>query len=939
MRSLHACCLLTGLVLLACWTTADAADSRLLLGFETPADVASMEIKSGSGSLSDQHVTQGAQSLRVPIDDYVLFLQLPGDWSGFDALEIDVYCESTDPASLDLLIGDAAWQADNTYWNRHNASHPLRPGANTISIPLGGLYRGEAGSRNNDIPTNIDVSQIVRLDLGFTPTGSGGGFAYLDNLRLARSGRPQSVQAFDFGPADQSVAPGFTAVERDAPYSEEVGWGWGDAGPSGRDWDVTFPTRLLQDSIDMGDAAFRLRLPAGRYAAHVFFEPLGYWGGEQAQFTRRTVHIGDASATTEHAQWGRLDHVYRFQDTEPRPGDDLWLTYMDDLFRPVELTFDHAGGACDVTVEADGPLARRIAALIVRPANDREAEQWTEQAVRSQRDEFNARAVELPLPETADPAPITESDRARGCVLFVPRIEQPVFFSTRPTADQLHERIAAVAARGELRSLTAAVRPLRDLGRATLAVSDLRGEAGVIDAENCTLSVVRHLPTRSFNSLMYRIEPRYLAAASEVDLPADLTRQLWVTVRVPEDAAPGVYEGALIVRPSEAAEFELPIRLRVLPFALEEADFITGFFGIQPDLPVEGEAYDKLQREIFAMFLDRGFTSFTGGPPIAFGGLDESGEPILDFEAADAFIAAAREAGFHREFNSYGSFVVTGLYERYGYVKGQTAAALESQYGLPYEEIARRVWAAVEEHARERDWLPFTYALCDETRVLEQAEQQIELMRLLNRVSSWLRTAGSYSVSFAPTEDPLTRAHQEFFRTLDMSMLNNHDEAVMAKARELGKEVYIYNQGKGRYSFGVYQWSERAKGVGGRYEWIAFIRHGYEYFDLDGREPDTGAIYYASDGLRSTPRLEQAAEGMNDFRYLQTLENLAVRAERSTSSDAKQAAAEARRFLAGLADRIAIAEREQPEWLDLDAVRAEAAERIGRLLEALGWPS
>jgi hypothetical protein len=96
----------------------------------------------------------------------------------------------------------------------------------------------------------------------------------------------------------------------------------------------------------------------------------------------------------------------------------------------------------------------------------------------------------------------------------------------------------------------------------------------------------------------------------------------------------------LIVRPSEAAAVELPIRLRVLPFALEEADFITGFFGIQPDLPVEGEAYDKLQREIFAMFLDRGFTSFTGGPPIAFGGLDESGEPILDFEAADAFIAA-----------------------------------------------------------------------------------------------------------------------------------------------------------------------------------------------------------------------------------------------------------------------------------------------------------
>jgi hypothetical protein len=96
----------------------------------------------------------------------------------------------------------------------------------------------------------------------------------------------------------------------------------------------------------------------------------------------------------------------------------------------------------------------------------------------------------------------------------------------------------------------------------------------------------------------------------------------------------------------------------------------------------------------------------------------------------------------------------------------------------------------------------------------------------------------------------VAKCEQEIFRTLDVSALNLHDQGVMDKARELGKEVYIYNQGKDRYSFGLYQWSERAKGVRGRYEWISFIRHGYEYLDLDGREPDTSAIFFASDGLR-----------------------------------------------------------------------------------------
>lgn len=927
--------LLAAALAVACGAPAFAAESRLLMGFETPGAVASIEIRSGAGELSDQHVTQGSYSLRVPADDYLIFFHLPQDWSGYDALEVDAFAETPGPVSVSLLVGDAAWQANSTYWNRHNSSLPLRPGANTISIPLGGLYRGEAGSRNNDIPTNIDVSQIVRLDLGFRPV-DGGGFIYLDNMRLTRWSRPESVRAFDFGPADQSVAPGFTAVAPDAVYSADRGWGWAGPPAPNRAWDVTFPTRLLQDSVDVGDAAFRVDLAPGRYRALVIFEPLGYWSGEQARFTWRTVHAGAASATTRRDEWGLLDHAYHFQDTEPLPGADLWDVYMGYLFAPVELTIDSSGGPCDFTVASDGALARRIAALILYPTDDATAAAWVREALAAQRDEFQSRVVELPLPETENAAAPTAADRARGFQLFAPPVEQTVYFSTRPTPDQICTRLGTYAAQGERRSLTIAVRPLVDLGPTGVEMSDLRGPGGaVIPAARATVSVVRHLPSRPLGSLMYRVTPRYLVRASEVELPADLTRQLWLTITVPADAAPGRYEGRLALRPAGGAAVEIPVSLDVLPFALEEADFTTGFFGIEPDLPVEGAARDALQNAIFAMLRERGFTSFTGGPPIVFHGLDESGAPVLDFAAADAFIAAAKAAGFRREFNNYGSFVVEGLYDRYGYVKGETGATLEARYGVPYEEIARRVWAAVEQHAKEHDWLPFTYTMCDETRVLEQAQKQLELMRLFNRVSPWLRTTGGYSVSFQPTDDPLSRAHQEFFRTLDISMLNSHDETVMEKARELGKGVYIYNQGKGRYEFGLYQWSEQAKGVGGRYEWIMSIQHGYGYFDLDGREPDTGVIFYASDGLRPAVELEQCAEGMNDFRYLQTLADLAALAERTGAPAARTEAEAAKAFLRGVTDRIALNERRKPEWLDLDAVRAEAARRIAALKASL----
>jgi hypothetical protein len=913
------------------------AETRLLLGFETEADLASVDCDSSAIALHTAHVREGAHSLRVPADDYLRFFQLPGDWTGFDALEVDIHVDLDRPVLVYVLIGDEAWQQRSTYWNRYNASFALRPGANTLAIPIGGLYRGEVGSRFNDLKTPIDTSHIVRLDLGFTPTGETEGSLYLDNVRLARTGAPVSVHAFDFGPPAQSVAPGFTPVSPDDTYSDHTGWGWAADARPGRAWDVTFPSRLLQDSVDVQDAAFLVRLPPGRYRVMAFFEGLGYWSGEQARFTRRGVFGRGWRVADTRDEWGRLDAVYHFQDTEPQPGDDLWDTYLSYLFTPMCSSVLVEDQPFDLRVAADGPHARRLAGMIIHVEGDAEAEEWALGAFARQREEFRSRAVERRLPETVGAAAVTAADEAKGYVLFVPRIEDTIYFSSMPTPEQRCLRLEAFASRGEVRSLTLAIRPLVDLGRTVLSVSDLEGDGAVLPASSVTISAVRHLPTRGLGSLMYRIAPRYLQPAQEVPLPAGLTRQVWLTVRVPADAPAGRYRGRLLLQPESKEPIEVPLSLEVLPFALDEADFLSGFFHIEHDLPMEDQARHKLQDLVFQAFRERGFNTFSGGPRIDFQGLDSQGAPLIDFSAADRFMAQARAAGFNWEINNYGGLLVTGLYDIYSYTKGETGSALEERYGLPFEEIAGRVWSAVLSHAQQHDWLPFSYTLCDETRVAGLAREQLEFMRLLERVAPDLRTTGGYSVSFEPTEDPLELALQEFFRVLDVSMLNNHDELAMAQAREFGKDVYIYNQGRSRYAFGAYQWSERAKGVRGRYEWIAFIRHGYDYFDLDGREPDPRMIYFASDGLRPSLLLEQCAEGMNDFRYLQTLENLAKAAAVSDSTEARQAAGEAKSFLADAAGRIRINERRRPAWLDLDALRAGAAERIMALL-ALAQP-
>jgi hypothetical protein len=196
------------------------------------------------------------------------------------------------------------------------------------------------------------------------------------------------------------------------------------------------------------------------------------------------------------------------------------------------------------------------------------------------------------------------------------------------------------------------------------------------------------------------------------------------------------------------------------------------------------------------------------------------------------------------------------------------------------------------------------------------------------RFPETVRPSGAYSVDFRsrPTdENDLKLWHQRFFSALDVSSLNSHDDTVMAEAKAQGKEIHIYNQGRTRYSFGLYQWSEYQKGVKARWQWHLNILHGYQFFDLDGREPDTAMICYGRDGIYPTIHFERCREGAEDFYLYQTLHNLIEQNKQAGRKPAETQRAE--ELLAGLTHRVAINQRQAPEGFDpyefkLSVVRA-----------------
>ena len=942
-------------------------DTQVLCDFEDPAQLKLWEIGSGTPRLASEEPLQGKQSLEIAFDPkaryrgaYLNSFRLPKDWSAYDALVLDVLNPSQEPMDASLLVADRAWEeSGGSYWNRHNSGRSFPPGRTEWVIPLRGLYRGEAGSRNNDIKRNIDPDSIVRIDFGFGGCGKTGRVV-IDHLRLVKTATTENVWAFDFGPKDQAETLGWTPVSDGTQYNAERGYGWGPQG--GTPWDgaardTTFGCSLLQDFCEGGGYRFRVDVPPGRYCVTVWFENSGYWGGEQAKHRKRSISHNGKVVWNETRPDGQAHALYRFEEVEPI-GVDLWDAYMaEELAKPATFDLDVAGDGLQLQFQADVAWGSKIAALAVHPAEDTEAAKWLAEQVQKVAAEFRGKALCLD-PPAADfqPSPAWQS---AGFVAWPVDIEGDVAPHATPTRsvsekttstrrvsekttstrsaseDSSHAipdpqdlQLSRLALRGEFEPFCLAIRPLRDLGSCSLQLEPFQGPGSI----TATTSVVWYNTSRDFGRIAYHVRPHTLREQPAVDLRKDLTREVVVTALVHSPVPAGEYRGALrIVDPKGELLLRVPLELTVSSAVLDrQTDFLMGFFGLMPPDPVPAEERERILDETLRLLRSHGMNAVSGGPSLPVAGWND-GRPQIDFGQMDRFMERLKEHGFGRAINGYGGMRLAGLHD--GYVQGATGRKVEEQSGLAYPEALKRAWQAVDAHARQAGWPLIYYAMCDETRVRQVAEEELKFMKLMADVSrafpETLRTSGSYSVSFdrrADDPEDMLTWHQRFFEALDVSSLNNHDPTVMAEAEKLRKEIHIYNQGRTRYSFGLYQWSEYQKGVRARWQWHLNVLHGYQFFDLDGREPDTAMICYGRNQIYPTIHFERCREGAEDFYLLQTLARR-IETLRAGGADSEELRA-AEELLESATASVALNQRQPPEGYDADGMKRALVEAL-----------
>jgi hypothetical protein len=361
----------------------------------------------------------------------------------------------------------------------------------------------------------------------------------------------------------------------------------------------------------------------------------------------------------------------------------------------------------------------------------------------------------------------------------------------------------------------------------------------------------------------------------------------------------------------------------VLPFELDEPAFAMGFYGLHVPAVVEQRWGDRGMRELLAVLRENGMNTFSGGPAVQLKGFDVDGRPMLDFSACDRFLKSVREAGIEEVTCYGGPGMVSGLHS--GYVIGEVGRAWEKKLNKPFGEILASVWAVVRDHAKEQNWPRILYSFTDEPRVLAQAQSQLELMKLYRQYAPWVNIGGSYSVKWS--DDPLEKVIQDIFKTLEWSAVNSHTPRDLEMAKQLGKTLYIYNQGTTRYSFGLYQWAEMHKGVKGRLQWHMLALHGYQFYDLDGREPDTAMINWGKDEVIPTIHLPRCREGADDLRYAVTLWNACE------GKKDRPEAQEARQWLEQISGQIPVNTNRRPAGVMGDEeFRMGCAQRIVKVL-------
>lgn len=360
---------------------------------------------------------------------------------------------------------------------------------------------------------------------------------------------------------------------------------------------------------------------------------------------------------------------------------------------------------------------------------------------------------------------------------------------------------------------------------------------------------------------------------------------------------------------------DVAIEFHVWPFALprpEELPLTYGwFYGGSDDyvdlFPEKRAAARARRAEELRDMAAHGFNSVSVPAPRMYGGQ-------LNLKPVAEFLSAARAAGLVTRHRT----LVNTLYAARDLARHLQAPEFSAAFLPSFQAALRQMddWARTNQYPilayvvdepREQARNPWNRNFADTQRFVNLAQEAH-----LPAVVTLLRDQ-SFGKNYVPLVDQLD---------VVATKPSREAQGIIAAARARKKELWFYNGGMNRLSFGFYPW---AQGATGRWEW--HYQSWLQAYDPFAPGEGIGAVRPGPNGPMPTEAYERVRAGIDDYRFIVLLERLIQRQPGGRTE-------QARRLLAGIRGKM-------PQFLwspdqqvseeTLDAWRGEIAAAIAAL--------
>lgn len=284
---------------------------------------------------------------------------------------------------------------------------------------------------------------------------------------------------------------------------------------------------------------------------------------------------------------------------------------------------------------------------------------------------------EIPYRRETDVVKISENDKATGYIIFSRFPLDYVFSESRPKESEIIDHVSITVVRNEFEPVTFSLYPLRNLGKVTISISNLKGTSSTISKDKIKIAYVENvqdslgLQAGKFYSLPALIKP-----GNQVEVEEGKCQRFWLTIRINDNVLPGVYKGKITISPQSGREKSLPLQVNVMPISLEDIPGIDYFMLMTYEfteltMPWKKEEKEKIYESAYKILKDykeHGMTTLNPHSPFVLIRNDD-GTPNL--EDIFATLKAARDIGFTRPIIWYmGHLIQTAKPKHPGNIHG-----------------------------------------------------------------------------------------------------------------------------------------------------------------------------------------------------------------------------------------------------------------------------